>query len=154
MTKASRTIKDRLFMHCRRTIDERIEACRRAIIDAQQSANQETKSSSGDKYETGRAMAQLEIEKNSGQLNEAIKLKMMLEQIPVDHSYVTAQPGSMVTTDRGTFFIAIGLGKVEVDNSSYYVIAPFSPLGLAMAGSKAGDAVTFRDQTYVIRELI
>ena len=55
-----------------------------AISGAQNSANEETKSSAGDKYETGRAMAQLEIEKNMTQLAEAKRLKQTLEQIAPD----------------------------------------------------------------------
>ena len=62
-------------------VHERIAATQEAIYTAQLSANEETKSSAGDKYETGRAMAQLEIEKNTAQLAEALKLKQMLKQI-------------------------------------------------------------------------
>lgn len=147
-------IKQKLYNLCREYIDKRITSARLAIHNAQQSANEETKSSSGDKYETGRAMAQLEIEKNTQQLAEALKLKNTLEQIPIDHSFAAAQPGSLVITDRGSFFIAIGLGKVDLDDKSYFVIATFSPLGLALAGARVGDRVAFRDQNYVIQELI
>lgn len=150
----SRSVKNELYNFCRQSIDKRIEACNRAIADAQQSANEETRSSSGDKYETGRAMAQLEIENNSRQLSENLKLRSALEQVDVDHTHEAAQPGSLIVTDRGTFFIAIGLGRIELKGKPYFVIAPFSPLGLEFAGSKVGDSVTFRDQTYVIEELI
>jgi hypothetical protein len=54
-------------------VHQRIASAEEAIRMAQESANQEGKSSAGDKYETGRAMAQLEIEKASGQLAEANK---------------------------------------------------------------------------------
>jgi transcription elongation GreA/GreB family factor len=148
------TIKQKLYNLCREYIDRRITSTRLAIHNAQQAANEETRSSSGDKYETGRAMAQLEIEKNTQQLAEALKLKTTLEQIPIDFTHQAAQPGSLVITDRGSFFIAIGLGKVELDGESYFVIATFSPLGLALAGSRAGERVSFRDQTYHIQELI
>ena len=150
----TQTIKRELYNLCQEHINRRIESARLAINEAQQSANEETKSSSGDKYETGRAMAQLEIEKNAQQLAEALKLKRTLEQIPVDHPFAATQPGSLVITDRGSFFIAIGLGKVALQDKTYFVIATFSPLGLALAGSKVGDRVSFRDQTYVIEELI
>lgn len=148
------TVKDQLFKLCHKSIEARIEACNLAIADAQHAANEETKSSAGDKYETGRAMAQMEIEKNSRQLSEALKLKRSLDQIKVDYTYNSAQPGSIIVTDRGTFFIAIGLGQVELHNKPYFVIAPFSPLGLALAGSKAGETVIFRDQHYIIQEMI
>ena len=147
-------VKKELYNFCRESIDRRIEACNLAITAAQESANQETKSSSGDKYETGRAMAQLEIEKNSQQLSENLKLRNALGQINIDHAHDAALPGSLIVTDRGTFFIAIGLGKVDVKGNPYFVIAPFSPLGLEFSGCKVGDKVTFRDQTYHIEDLI
>jgi len=59
-------------------IDQRIDAAKKAIGEAQASANEETKSSAGDKYETGRAMMQLAIEQNSTQLAK----KYFLRSIP------------------------------------------------------------------------
>jgi sortase (surface protein transpeptidase) len=56
-------LKTRLHSLCVSYVGQRIETAQRAIAIAQASANEETKSSAGDKYETGRAMAQLEIEK-------------------------------------------------------------------------------------------
>ena len=41
-------------------LDEKIQVALQAMKAAQESANAETKSSAGDKYETGRAMGQIE----------------------------------------------------------------------------------------------
>lgn len=148
------TTKEELYSLCQEYINRRIEASRRAIVEAQESANEETKSLSGDKYETGRAMAQLEIEKNTQQLSESLKLKSALDLVRIDIPSPVVTPGSLIVTDRGTFFIAISLGKVLLRDRSFFVIAPSSPLGQQLMGSKAGDAITFRDQTYVVQELI
>ena len=148
------SIKEELYRLCQEYIKKRLESSRLAIAEAQQSANQETKSSSGDKYETGRAMAQLEIEKNSQQLAESLKLRNALEQVRVDLTASTAQPGSLVLTDRGKFFVAISLGKIRHRDETYFIIAPSSPLGLQFMGAKVGDAVSFKDQTYLVKELI
>ena len=147
-------IKEELYKLCEDYIDKRIQSSRIAMGEAQMSANEETKSSSGDKYETGRAMAQLEIEKNSQQLAESLKLRGALDQVRIDVVTPTVQPGSLVVTDHGMFFVAISLGKVSHRGETYFVIAPASPLGLKLAGAKVGDTVKFRDQTYVIKELI
>ena len=147
-------LKEELYRLCEEYVSRRIEACQTAIFEAQEAANNETKSSSGDKYETGRAMAQLEIEKNTRQLAESLKLKHALEKTRVDAVSPTVQPGSLVVTDRGTFFIAISLGRIEHNEKPYFVIAPGSPLGLALSQAKTGDTVTFNGQRYVIRELI
>jgi transcription elongation GreA/GreB family factor len=149
----TRNDKQELYNLCQDYIDKRIHAAREAITDAQQSANAETKSSSGDKYETGRAMMQLEIEKNTHQLSESLKLKNALDQIRIDNPSQSVQPGSLVATDREEFFIAISLGKVTLHDRTYLVISSASPLGKNLLGLRVGDAMTFKDHTYVIQEL-
>ncbi|MCU0369347.1 MAG: 3-oxoacyl-ACP synthase, partial [Cyclobacteriaceae bacterium] len=71
-------LKQCLFQYCTEFVNRRIENARLASESAQDSANMEEKSSAGDKYETGRAMAQLENEKALQQLAEANKLKSLL----------------------------------------------------------------------------
>lgn len=146
--------KRELYRLCQEYIHQRVEASREAIADAQRSANEETKSSAGDKYETGRAMAQLEIEKNSQQLAESLKIKNTLDQMRIDDPAASVQSGSLVATDHGTFFIAISMGKVVVKGESFVVIAPASPLGQQLMGATTGDTRTFNKLSYKIRELI
>lgn len=148
------TVKKELYDLCREYLQRRIQAAQQAIAAAQQSANSETKSSSGDKYETGRAMMQLEVEKNSAQLAESLKLQHALDQINIDIQPSSVQPGSLVVTDGGVFFIAISLGKVDLHDKTYLVISPGSPLGQMLLGLKAGGRVTFRDRAYVIKEIV
>jgi transcription elongation GreA/GreB family factor len=150
MTQA---IKLQLYRLCQEYVDKRIQSSRDAIAEAQQSANEETRSSSGDRYETGRAMMQLEVEKNTQQLSESLKLKNVLDQIRLDISASSVQPGSLVVTDRAVFFLAISLGKIAFEGKSYFVIAPASPLGLELVGAKVGERVTFRNETYVVQEI-
>lgn len=146
--------KQALYHHCREYIDKRIQSSRQVIGAAQQAANEETKSSSGDKHETGRAMMQLEIEKNSQQLLASLKVKKALDQIRIDNPAASVQPGSLVVTDREIFFVAISLGKVTLCDQTYIVIAADSPLGLQFMGAKKGDRIIFRDQSYLLQELI
>ena len=149
----TQNIKQELYNLCQDYIDKRIQAARQAIADAQQSANEESKSSSGDKYETGRAMMQLDIEKNTQQLSESLKLKNALDQIQIGNPSLSVHPGSLVVTDSEAFFIAISLGKVTLHDRTYLVISPGSPLGKELLGLSVGDAMTFKDHTYVIQEL-
>lgn len=147
------SIKLQLYKRCVEYVDQRIQSSRQAIDEAQQSANAETKSSSGDKYETGRAMMQLEIEKNAQQLSESLKLKRTLDRIRLDNPSSSVQQGSLVITDRAVFFIAISLGKIRVDDETCLVVSPASPLGLELMGAKVGDRVHFRGETFLIRDI-
>jgi len=148
------TTKRELYRLCQDYINKRVETSRAAIVDAQLSANEETKSSAGDKYETGRAMAQLEIEKNAQQLAESLKIKGALDQMRIDDTPETVQSGSLVATDRGIYFIAISMGKVELNGEPYVIVAPASPLGKQLMGLRIGETTTFNKLTYRIRELI
>lgn len=150
----SLTIKEKLYAFCQEYVKKRIDSAREAIAEAQRSANEETKSSAGDKYETGRAMAQLEIEKNALLLIESLKLKNALDQMRLDVPADAAQAGSLVITDRGLFFLAISVGSVEVDGEGYLVISPASPLGKQLIGARRDETINFNNQTYRVKELI
>ncbi len=120
---------------------------------AQEAANSESKSSAGDKYETGRAMAQLERDRHAQLLAEALKVERDLKQIQPDKSYEAVQPGSVAVTNRGVFFISIGAGKLSLNGKDYFAVSPASPIGVALAGRKAGDSVAFNKLPYQILEV-
>ena len=77
-------LKQRLVAECKRYVASRIETANQAMINAQKAANEEDKSSVGDKYETGRAMMQIERDKAAQQLDEALKLKNIIDQLPME----------------------------------------------------------------------
>ncbi|MCB0395406.1 MAG: GreA/GreB family elongation factor [Flavobacteriales bacterium] len=146
-------IKERLHSHCMQYATARIERIRQEITEAQVAANEEVKSSAGDKHETGRAMAQLEVEKNAQLLHEAEKLKAVMETIPANRTSETVTPGSLVITSDGVFYIAISIGKAEVEGMPYLIISAESPIGMALSGKKKGDEITWNNRRYVIEEV-
>lgn len=74
-------LKKELHQLCVNHVRKIMEATELAIADAQKSSTDDTKSSAGDKYETGREMAQQETNRNMAQLNEANKLLVALNRI-------------------------------------------------------------------------
>ena len=147
-------LRQRLFSQCQMVVSQRIASAAEAIRMAQASANEEGKSSAGDKYETGRAMAQLEIEKASSQLAEANKLKQALEKIPVDASGLIVKPGSLVITNQGSYFISIAAGKLTVDDETWFAISVSSPLGANLVGKKEGDVVKMMGKEIVVEKVV
>ena len=147
-------IKTLLHSLCLAYINQRIDTAQKAIEIAQASANEETKSSAGDKYETGRAMMQLEIEKNSVQLAEAMKLKKALTDINPEKETITIQPGSAVITNQGNFYISISAGQLKVNDQIYFAISPVSPIGAKLIGLKEGDQIAFNTKEYRIVKVI
>ena len=137
-------VKRKLFSHCENYVNQKIKVAQEAIDNAQKSANKETKSSSGDKYETGRSMMQLEIEKYSAQLNEGLNLKKALCQTDFEKIYSMVQTGSLVLTNHGNFFISIGVGKLTIGETDYMAISFSSPIGQILFKKKIDDEFNFR----------
>ena len=135
---------------CEEYVTNKINIAQEAIDNAQKSANEETKSSAGDKYETGRSMLQLDIEKYSAQLHEGMILKKTLNQINYKKTYQNVQSGSLVCTTNGNFFIAIGAGKMSIEGIDYMAISFSSPIGQELYNKSINDEISFRNKKYKI----
>jgi transcription elongation GreA/GreB family factor len=145
--------KEELYTYCITYVQERISRLKSEIKKTQSSANEETKSSAGDKYETGRTMAQLEIEKNTAQLAEAERLMNTLNAIVSGNISGLVIPGSLITTDNGMFYIAVSIGQVTIDHKNYFVISSDSPIGKMFMGMKLGDAIEWNKSKYIIKSI-
>lgn len=146
-------LKAILYMQCMEYVMLRIETAKQALNHAQESANAEEKSSAGDKYETGRAMAHLEREKALDQLNEATKLKSALEKASHTSASDRVGLGSIVFTDTLNFYLAISAGKLSANGVEFVALAPASPLGTILVGRQKGDRFIFNKQPLVITEI-
>jgi hypothetical protein len=152
MTKPS--VKHTLYDLCSSFVEERIQMYQKAMKDAQEAANNEEKSSAGDKYETTRAMMQIEKDKNAKQLEETIKLKKALSQINPNTSSETVALGSLILTDKGNFYLSISVGKIKADTIEYIAIAPTSPLGAIFMNKKVSETASFNGQVYKILQVL
>lgn len=146
-------IKQQLHHHCEAFVARRIDGIQQAIASAQAAANDETKSSAGDKYETGRAMMQLEIEQLSAQLREAMKLKNTLSQISPSDSLNAIRLGSLVATTAGNYYISISAGRFNVEGTTYFTIAPNSPIGISLLGKRPGEQCIFNKKEITVQEV-
>jgi len=123
---------------------------RKAIAEAQEAANEETKSSAGDKFETGREVLQQEIDLNLIRLNELDKMRQTLEKILPGQKSYSAGPGSVVKTNNGNYYISISAGQLKVDGVTYYAISAASPIGAKLAGGKTGDQFEMNGKKFII----
>jgi transcription elongation GreA/GreB family factor len=129
---------------------ERINESVTEINSINDSKANETKSSAGDKYETGMAMLQMEEQKANVQLAKAKELQKTLSMIDPTEKQDSAELGSLVETLNGNYFISIGLGQIEIGGKSIFVLSIASPVGLQMKGKKAGDVFQFNGNTIEI----
>ncbi len=145
-------LTDTLYQLALEFIDNRIKTIRQAIAETQDSAFQESKSSAGDKYETGLSMMQLDMEKLAEQLNESIRTRDSLQQIKAfeDLNGNGIRPGNAVETSQGNFYIAISAGQLKVDGQTYFAVSPATPIGSKLMGLKVGEGFTFNGKSYTV----
>lgn len=143
-------IKNQLHKYCQDHVQQRLDTVQKAIADTIKAAKDENKSSMGDKYETGLAMMHIEREKKEAQLRQAFDLQTNLKVIYPNKEHEIVEPGSLVITNYGRYYIAIGLGKAMIDEEVFYVVSIESPIAQALKDKKAGDAVKFLNKNYKI----
>jgi len=148
------SLKLALFDFCKKNIANRIDTIQRRLKDIEASRDNETKSSVGDKYETGRAMMQLELEKASVQLSDAVQVQNRLLNINIEKPSDTVIPGSLVITNTGKYFLSVGVGKIPFDGVVYYGISPASPIGKLLLHKKTGDEFNFNNKEIVIKKIL
>jgi transcription elongation GreA/GreB family factor len=122
-------------------IQSKLEGIQKDFDALQESLLSQTKSSAGDKHETGRAMAQLEQEKLSRRLSEMGKTMEGLRKIDPSDVPETIGFGSLVKTDRGYFFVSVGIGKVDLEAGSVFCITAGSPLGQKLLGKSSNETI-------------
>ena len=147
-------LKQATFDYCNNLITHRITTIEYVLMSLEESRNNESKSSVGDKYETGRAMLHLEEEKNKAQLAEALLTKSVLESMNVSKVYNKVEIGSLVLTNNGKYFIAIGIGKILIDKELIYGISLDSPIGQLLQNKKVGDSFNFNGRVIIIEFII
>lgn len=108
------------------------------LIAETRASNNDTKSSMGDKYETGREMLQQEINNLQRQLNEVMNQQAVLQKITSDPSE-KVQNGALVKTDKGLFYVAVSMGEIIFENQKIMTVSAESPLVKIMYNKKAGE---------------
>ena len=151
---APSAIKKSLHHTTRALLDRRIAALERSIADLQATANEEDKSSAGDKYETGREMMRQEQEKMDAQLAQAYLLREQLSRLDPNEAHEHVQAGSLVITGEGRYYLAAAVGRVGLHGVNYFVLSTAAPLGRALLGKRVGEEVTVRGRKLKIEVVI
>ncbi len=140
--------KSELIKLINQKLSEKIQNFEKLIAETRASSN-DTKSSMGDKYETGREMLQQEINNLQVQLNEVLKqqdfLKTSFDKLRMTKKFDKAEKGAIVKTEQGLFFISVSLGEINFDNQKIICISPESPLAKAMNGKQKGDVFSLNN---------
>ena len=148
-------IKEALLHFCQDYVRQKQEVLKKRGASLQESLNSETKSSAGDKHETGRAMVQLEQEKLGQQLQEIEKMTQVLKLVDIGASTQKIGLGNLVQTSTARYFIAISAGAFKPKNGSpIFCVSPSTPIAKLLLGKEIGDTFMFNGKGHKILELI
>ena len=144
-------LKKELLFACVKLVDERAESLRQVMQDAQQSANDYGQPK--DRYDSYRTQLLRKRDMFGQQLQKILQQKNILEKVDPKRRSDTASFGSLVMTDKQNIFISVGLGKVDLNGQSFFVISPAVPYFKAAEGKKKGDIFEFRGQKFNILDI-
>jgi len=149
-----KTVKEELYHYCVRYVQDRRRRIQDRVNSILESLGAETKSTAGDKHETGRAMLQLEREKAGVQLAEVQKLQEILVKIDLSTTSEVARLGSIVTTSHANYFLSVSVGKIIINNIDYFAIATNTPIGKHLLGKRIGDQIRFNGNILTIKSIL
>ena len=147
-------LKKEIAAHCIQVVLEKLEALKRELILVQESANNDTKSSMGDKYETGREIVMQERNKLGAQLDLFANQLTALKVIDIDNEHSVVKYGSLVETSQGWFYISVPIGKISIGDKQIFVISLNAPLAKEMIGKKVGDSFSLNNQSYLFKQVL
>ncbi len=147
------TLKEQLYQLCKDFVDQRLQNITRTIESNQKALTSETKSSAGDKHETGRAMLQLEMEKTGQQLQGIRQMKETLARINPAKTSEVISLGSIVETNLGIYFLSVSARQLVFDSKTYFAISTSSPIGKLLLGKTVGEELVWNGRKIRIQQV-
>lgn len=154
MTRTNnKNIKAALYQQCESFVKDRLQTIEATISSSQKALQSETKSSAGDKHETGRAMLQLEMEKAGQQLITITQMKETLAKIEGAKTSKIAHLGSVVITDKVNYYLSISAGQLVLGAGNYFAISTDSPIGKLLLGKEQNDSIVWNGTVIRVLEI-
>ena len=145
--------KEDLLQLCYASLDKRLQGLKRAQAAVDESMSGAVKSSAGDKHNTERAHLQLQSEKLGQQFKVLDQQRLVLSKIITDSVTGRVHLGSLVQTDQQWYFLSIPAGELILNDSSFWAIAPQSPIGQLLMGKAAGDSFSWNGKSQEIKAI-
>lgn len=145
--------KQQLKVRLLQAVEQRLQEAVRSANDAQEAANSEEKSSAGDKYETGRAMGQLQKDMHAGRIASIKNELAQINAVDCARILLNIAAGAFIDTGTLCIFIAGAAAKQTVDQRPVLFISPQSPLAKTLLGKREGDSFTMGNESYQVKML-
>ena len=146
-------IKQQLHLKCQELLQDRLRVLEKSMNDIYNNLESETKSTAGDKHESGRAMLHLEREKLGHQLAIINNQLQVFNKINLEAQISRVVLGSLVYTTQANYFISVSMGELKAGKIRAYAISPMSPVGQALMLKAVDETVFYNNQKIKILKI-
>jgi hypothetical protein len=148
------SLKQKILSHYQILLQDKIDIYQDLILSLTEDAQNDAKSSAGDKHETTLSKLHIEQEKIANKLKEAIEQQAILSKLDITQVSNNVVLGSLVITNHLTVFICTALPKITVDNQTAFAISPQSPLGMQLMHKTVKAEFLVNKVNYKILEIL
>jgi len=144
------TFKQKIHSHYLQLVQDKIDVFKDMIAQLADDAQNDAKSSAGDKHETALSMMHLEQEKLTQKLKENLDFKALLEKIDASSVSEKIALGSLVKANGIYLYLSAALPKIAIDGVTVLALSPQSPLGSKLIGNEKGFSFEIQSSRYNI----
>lgn len=123
-----------------------------AMDEAQQAANEYGQPK--DRYDSFRMQQIRKTGMFAKQCEEALKEIDALRKINLKKPLDKVEFGALVNNGSQKILIAVGIGKLEFNKETIFVISPNVPVFKAMEDKKKGEKYSMNGKTFVIKDIV
>jgi hypothetical protein len=144
-------MRDIILKHLLDHVNKDLAEAQARMASLKESLGAESKSSAGDKHETGRAMIHLEQERVQDTVGRLEHMRGILVQRAVqDKAIQRVSPGALVETTGPWVLVGVPLGKVQLPDALVLCVGAEAPLAQQWHGAQPGDQVALGPQQLTI----
>ena len=144
-------MRDVILKHLLGHVDKDLAEAKARMASLKESLGAESKSSAGDKHETGRAMIHLEQERVQDTVGRLEHMRgILVQRAAQDKAIQRVSQGALVETTGPWVLVGVPLGKVQLPNALVLCVGTEAPLARQWHGAQPGDQVALGPQKLTI----
>lgn len=147
-------VKKEVYQKCMEVLNGRIDKYKNEIALLKESAESEDHHKESEEDGNTEGGFGESYTQTMRYLDEAIKLKEQLKHVDIFQENSSVKMGSLVYTDKGTFFLSVPLGVLEVAGEKYIAISGRAPVAELLLHKKTGDTIRFNDNSFTIKNIV
>ena len=147
-------MRDIILRHLLDHVDKDLTEAKARMASLKESLGAESKSSAGDKHETGRAMIHLEQERVQDTVGRLEHMRgILMKRAAQDKAIQRVSPGALVETTGPWVLVGVPLGKVQLPDALVLCVGAEAPLAQQWHGAQPGDQVALGPQQLTIQAI-